>query len=148
MPIMGFFDNGFTITQGSLTATLAQPITLVPTKSKRVDTYVFRDKTTTSVDAGKDMDRLTLTGLDFLNTTIPKFPFIFPILFGGTAVNMMKQLNDMCDAGQRVYVTNLAVVESLDTGYQGYYYITGFTYERKPGVIGKSYYELVLDSET
>lgn len=148
MPILGFFDNGFTITQGSLTATLAQPMTLVPTKSKRVDRYVFRDKSTATVDAGKDMDRLSITGLDFLNTVLPTFPFTFPIIFGGTAVNMMKQLNDMCDVGQRVYVDNLAEVSGLDSGYSGYYYITNFIYTRKAGVLGKSYYELVLDSET
>ena len=148
MPILGFFDNGFTITQGSTTATLAQPMTLVPTKSKRVDRYVFRDKTTATVDVGKDMDRLTITGLDFLNTTIATFPFTFPIIFGGTPVNMMKQLNDMCDVGQRVYVDNLAEIGGLDAGYIGYYYITSFNYTRKAGVVGKSYYELVLDSET
>lgn len=148
MPILGFFDNGYTITQGSTTATLAQPMTLVPTKSKRVDRYVFRDKTTATVDAGKDMDRLSITGLDFLNTTVPKFPFTFPILFGGTAINMMKKLNEMVDVGQRVYVDNLATVTGLDAGYIGYYYITSFSYTRKAGVIGKSYYELVLDSET
>jgi len=148
MPILGFFDNGFTITQGTKVATLAQPMTLVPTKSKRVDTYVFRDKSTTTVDVGKDMDRLTISGLDFLNTATLKFPYTFPIAFGGTPVNMMKQLNDMVDLGQHVYVDNLAKITGLDTGYSGYYYITSFNYTRKAGVISKSYYELVLDSET
>jgi hypothetical protein len=147
MPLLGFFDDGFTITQGSVVATLAQPMDLTPTKSKRVETYVFRDKTTTSVDIGTDMDRLTLTGLDFLNTTLGLFPFSFPVTFA-VGVNMMTQLNTMVDAGQRVYVENLASVEGLDSGYSDYYYITNFSYTRKAGVIGKNYYELVLDKET
>jgi len=133
MPVIGFFDNGFTMTQGASTATMAQPMTLVPTQTKRVDTYVFRDKTTTTVDAGKDMDRLTLTGLDF---TL------------GTHAIMMKTILDMMDTGQRVYVNNLGIIPSIDPGYVGYYYITSFTYERKAGFVGKYWYELVLDSET
>jgi hypothetical protein len=144
----GFFDNGYTITQGSHVATLAQPMTLVPTSNKRVESYVFRDKTTTSVDIGKEADRLSITGLDFLNTALATFPFSFPFTFGGTPINMMKMLNDMVDDGQPVYVDNLATISGLDTGYVGYYYITSFSYERKAGVIGKSYYELTLDSET
>jgi hypothetical protein len=135
MPILGFFDNGFTITQGATVATLAQPMTFVPTTSKRVDTYVFRDKTTTTVDAGKDMDRLTLTGLDF---TL------------GTHSIMMKKIIDMMETGQHVYVDNLAIITSgvTDPGYVGYYYITSFSYTRKAGFIGKYWYELILDSET
>jgi len=148
MPVVGFFDNGFTITQGTTTATLAQPMTLVPTQTKRVDTYVFRDKTTTTVDVGKDTDRLTLTGLDFLNTVVAKFPYSFPMSFGGTPTNMMAMINTMVDAGQPVFVDDLASIDALDPGYSGYYYITSFSYNRKSGVIGKSYYELVLDSVT
>lgn len=133
MPVIGFFDNGFTITQGGITATMAQPMTLVPTLSKRIDTYVFRDKTTTTVDAGKEMDRLTLTGLDF---TL------------GTHAIMMKNILDMMDKGQRVYVSNLAIIPSVDAGYTGWYYITSFGYTRKAGFVNKYWYELVLDSET
>jgi len=148
MPILGFFDNGYTISQGTLTATLAQPMTLTPDVSKRVDTYVFRDKTTTSVDVGKESDSLDITGLDFLVSTPSMFPFSFPITFGGTPTSMMAALNTMCDNGQPVTVANLAVVSGLDTGYNGDYYITRFSYTRKSGAIQKYYYELTLDSVT
>jgi len=149
MPLLGFLDGSFTIVQEGYVATLAQPMTLTPTLSKRIDTYVFRDKTTTSVDAGKEADRLQLTGLDFLTTSGGLFPYSFPFEFQGSSpMSMMQQIDAMMDSGHLVYVENLGFIESLDPGYNGWYYITSFSYERRAGCPGRYYYEMTLENES
>ena len=151
MPVLGFFENGWTIAQPAtgLSAALAQPMEMTPTIQKRVDTYVFRDKSTAGVDAGKSADRLTITGMDMPNASQGVFPYLFPFTFSGGALeNQMAVLDAMTDAGKRVYISNLALIDNLDTGYQGYYLITSLDYTRKPGPRGVAWYELVLDAES
>ena len=127
-----------TITDGTTTVTLTQPMTVMQGKSKRIQRHVFRDGTYAVHDIGKARETLTLTGSEYETETEAVFPLTFPVSFA--IQGKMYDLDSLADGGEEVTVAGMS-----DSNLDGDYFISSFRYRRREGRIDRYDYSLILE---
>jgi hypothetical protein len=113
----------YTLTSSSTTLTFSNPVGIVRSIGKKIETYNFPSGNEKILDKGKTGDTVTLTG----------------ILYTGNPFDLMKWTNTVADNSEVVTVSDLG-----DTTLNKDYLIVDIAFNQVGGTVERYNYSLVL----